>query len=108
MKRKEALCAIRPPVGRGLDERVRRGTEFERDLLDPLAKGVPRVEPVLARDHRLRVVEPQRRALEIGMGMVRERRQDAESRECVGVVGAGGAQQIFRLPLQLIEIRALG
>jgi hypothetical protein len=40
--------------------------------------------------------------------MVREGRQGAESRECVGVMGPRGAQQIFRLPLQLVEIRALG
>ena len=64
--------------------------------------------PVLARDDRLRVVEPERRAREIGVGMARERRQGAESRECVGVVGARGAQQIFRLPLELIDTWALG
>ena len=108
MQREQALCAIGAAVGRRFDEPVRGGAEFERELLYALAKGVPRVEAVLARDDRLRVVEPERRAREIGVGMARERRQGAESRECVGVVGARGAQQIFRLPLELIEIRALG
>ena len=40
--------------------------------------------------------------------MLRERRQRAESRECVGVVRARGVQEIFRLPLELIDIWALG
>ena len=108
MQREQALGAIGSTVGRRFDELIRGGAEFERELLDALAKGVPRVEPVLARDDRLRVVQPERRALEICVGVVRERRQDAESRECGGVMGARGAQQIFRLPLELVEIRALG
>jgi hypothetical protein len=50
MQREQALCAIGAAVGRGFDERVRGGAEFKRELLDTLAKGVPRVESVLARD----------------------------------------------------------
>ena len=108
MQREQTLCAIGSPVGRGFDERVRSGAEFEREFFHTFAKGVPRVEAVLACDDRLRIVERKRRAREISVGMARERRQDAEPRECVGVVGARGAQQIFRLPLQVVEIRAVG
>ena len=108
IQREQALCAIGAAVGRRFDEPVRGGAEFERELLYALAKGVPRVKAVLARDDRLRVVEPELRAREIAVGMARERRQGAESRECVGVVGARVAQQIFRLVLELIETWALG
>ena len=108
MQREQALCAIGSTVGRRFDEPVCGGGEFERELLDALAKGVPGIEPVLARDDRLRVVEPERCAREIAVGVVRERRQGAESRERGGVVRAGGAQQILRLPLELVEVRALG
>ena len=108
MQREQALCAIGSIVGRGFDERVRGGTEFERELLYTLAKCIPRIETVLACDGRLRVVQPERCALEICVGMVREGGQDANSRECVGVMGLRRAQQIFRLSLQLVEIRAVG
>ena len=40
--------------------------------------------------------------------MARERREGAESRECVGVVGARGVKEIFRLPLELIDTWARG
>ena len=55
---------------------IRGGAELEGELLHALAKRVPRVEPVLARDHRLRVVQPERCAREICVGLVRECRQE--------------------------------
>jgi hypothetical protein len=108
MEREQPLGPIRAAVGRRLDEEIHGGAELERQFLDAFAQLVPRVESVFARDDRLRVVQGQRAPRQIGVGGAGERRQDAESREGAGVVGAGGAQQIFRLPLELIEIRALG
>ena len=108
MEREQPLGAIGATVGRRLDEQVHGGAEFERELLDALAQRVPGVESMLARDDRLRVVERERPSRQIGVGRAGERREDAESCEGGGVVRAGGAQQIFRLPLELLEIRALG
>lgn len=54
---------------------------------------------------RLGVVQPDRCASEIRIWPVRECRQEAEPREGHGVLRLGVAQQVFRLPLEVIEIR---
>ena len=108
VQREQPFGAIAPAVGRRLDELIHRGAELERQLFDALVQRLPGIEAVLARDHRLRVVERERPSREIGVGEVRERRQNPESLERCGVVRAGGAEQVFRLPFELLEVRALG
>jgi hypothetical protein len=56
----------------------------------------------------LRVVERERPARQIGVREIHERRQNPESLEGRGVVFAHGTEQVFRLPFELLEVRALG
>src|SRR2546429_4691324 len=56
MQRENPLGAIAAAVGRCFEELVDRSVELERHLLDVLAQLVPRREPVLPRDQRLRIV----------------------------------------------------
>ena len=68
MEREQPLGAIGSTVGRRLDEHVHGRAEVEDQLLDALAQRVPGVEPVLARDDRLRVVERERPSRQIRVG----------------------------------------
>src|SRR5213082_1985785 len=80
MQRENPPGAIAPAVGRCFEELVDRSVELERHLLDVLAQLVPRREPVLARDHRLRIVQ----------GYLRR------------------SLKLFRLVFELIEVRTGG
>src|SRR5262249_27231196 len=51
MPREQPLGAIASTIGRRLDEVIHSGAEFERQFLDALAQGIPRVESMFARDH---------------------------------------------------------
>ena len=79
----------------------------ERQFFHVRAQPVPRLEAVLARDHRLGVVESERTSSEFCLGVARKGRQDPEPRQGVAVPGARGVQKILGLVFQLIEIRAL-
>ncbi len=98
VQREQPFGPIPSAVGCGLDELVHRGGELERQLIDALVQRLPRIEPVLAGDHRLRVVEREWSARESGVRDVREGWQNPESLEGRGVVRAGGAEQVLRLP----------
>src|SRR6185369_14349713 len=97
----QPLGARRPAVRRRLDELARGGVEVERSLLDVLEQRVPGREAMLARDHRLRVVERERSSGEVVVARVLMRGKRAEARQRGGVSGARGAQQLFRLTSQL-------
>ncbi len=57
MQRENPFGAIAAPVRRCFEELVDRSVELERHRLDVIAQLVPRREPVLARDQRLRIVQ---------------------------------------------------
>ena len=97
----------RPSVAASTNSRA-AVVEVERQLLDALAQRVPGWEAVLARDDRLRVVERERRAGEVVVARVLQRRQHAEARQRGGISVARGAQQVFRLSLELIEVGRVG
>src|SRR6266550_151642 len=80
MQRENPLGAIAAAVGRCFEELFDRSVELEHHLLDVLAQLVPRREPVLARDHRLRIVQ----------GYLRR------------------SLKLFRLVFELIEVRTGG
>src|SRR5437764_2636478 len=80
MQRENPLGGVAPACGRCFEELVDRGVELERHLLDVLAQLVPRREPVLARHHRLRIVQ----------GYLRR------------------SLKLFRLVFELIEVRTGG
>src|SRR5256886_1380062 len=77
MQRENPLGAIAAAVRRCFEELVDRSVELERHLLDVLAQLVPRREPVLARDQRLRIVQGGRLA-------------------CL--------EKLLRLPFELVEV----
>ena len=108
MECEQALGAVAAAAGRRFDELLHGGADRQRPLLDPLAQRVPRVEPVLARDNRLRVVQRQRRPREIGVRNPGEGGKNAKPREGGRVAVARGLQQILGLPLELLQIGALG
>src|SRR6266480_2179886 len=80
MQRENPLGAMGAAVGRCCGELFDRSVELEHHLLDVLAQLVPRREPVLARDHRLRIVQ----------GYLRR------------------SLKLFRLVFELIEVRTGG
>src|SRR5262249_48299385 len=108
MEREEPLGALGATIGCRLNELLQCGAELQGQLLDALTEGIPRVESMLARDHRLRVVRREGAARQIGVRGVSECGEDAESRARRGFVRARGAEQVLRLPLELLEIGALG
>ena len=57
MQRENPLGAIAAAVGRCFEKLVDRSVELERHRFDVIAQLVPRREPVLPRDHRLRIVQ---------------------------------------------------
>ena len=67
IQREQPFGSIALAVGCGFDESVDCGGELERQLLDVLAQRLPRIETVLAGDHRLRVVQRDRPAREVGI-----------------------------------------
>ena len=69
----------RRAAGRAADELVDRGVERQRARLDLFAQRVPRGESVLARDHRLRVVQREASARELGRRHLRKRGQRREA-----------------------------
>src|SRR5438067_5742570 len=77
MQRENPLGAIAAAVRRCFEELVDRSVELERHLLDVVAQLVPRCEPVLARDQRLRIVQGGRLA-------------------CL--------EKLLRLPFELVEV----
>src|SRR5581483_1308648 len=87
MTREQPVGAVRATVGRRFDESIDRIGERERHFFDVIAKRVPGGEAVLPREGELRVVEGER-----------ARR----------FLRAKLAQPLFRLSLELIEVRALG
>ena len=108
MQRKQPLGAIAASVCRGLDELLDGRAEFEVQFFDALAKPIPRVESVLASDHRLRVVKCDWGALELIVRSAFERREDAESRKSRAVACAGGMKEILCQSLELFEVGAFG
>src|SRR5206468_6016885 len=57
VQREDSLGTIGASVRGSFEELIDRRIEFERQLFDAFAQLVPRREPVLARDNRLRVVQ---------------------------------------------------
>src|SRR5436190_15506195 len=104
----QALGTRRPAVGCGLDELADGRVEIERQPLDALAQRVPGWKAVLARNDGLRVVQRESRAGEVVVARMLQRRQHAEAGQRGGISGARGAQQVFRLSLELIEVGRVG
>src|SRR5437879_7916039 len=65
---------------------------------------VPGMESVLARDHRLGVMQRERRAVEGFVRGGRERGERTKSHAGAGFVAPGGLEQVLRLPLELVEV----
>ena len=108
MEREQPLRAAGRAAGGAADELVDRRVERQRARLDFFAQRVPGRESVLARDRRLRVVQRQIGGADLVEGLARERGQDGESAERVGVARLRGVEQRLRLLLQLFEIRTGG
>lgn len=72
-----------------------------------LAQRIPRLEAVLACNHRLRVVQGKADGTELGAGLASEGGEKAKAFQSGRVCGTRGVQQRFGLFLELFEIRPL-
>jgi hypothetical protein len=108
MEREQSFGAIRLHFGGSVNELLDGGIQRERQFLDALDERIPRWKAQLTRDHGLGVVERDGRDERFIIDAARIGGQAAETREGVGVPDLGGAQQVFRLALELPEVRALG
>src|SRR6185437_9029424 len=101
------FSAVTTTTGSGGNELIDRSGKVERDRLHVFAEIIPRHEAELARDDRLRIVK-----CECACDSVIRLRGECGERVCAGegggIVLPHGVQEIFRLPLELVEIRPLG
>jgi hypothetical protein len=72
------------------------------------AQRIPRVEAVLACDHRLSVMQGEIDGAELSSRLACEGGEPAKTFQSAGVCGTRGVQQRLRLLLELFEIRPLG
>ncbi len=95
MQRQNTLGAITAPIGGRFEKLIDRRIELEREGFHMLPQRVPRREAVLARDHRLSVVERERCLVEGFVGNGRERGERPKSPAGAGNVAAGGLEQVL-------------
>jgi hypothetical protein len=108
MQRQQPLRAAGRPSRRAANELLDGGLERERARLDLLAQRVPGVEPVLARDHRLRVVEREADLDQLVRRFVGEGGQPAEAIEGLLFLALRRTEQRLGLLLQLLETGTIG
>src|SRR5690349_11209726 len=102
MRSEQSLGAIGLYFGCRMDELLDSRIVLQRQLLDAFDERVPRCEAELTRDDRLRIVERHASDERFIIDTARERGESPETRERVSVVGLCGAQQVFRLALELL------
>ncbi len=104
IEREQPVRATGAAARGAADELVHRRVERHRARLDLLPECVPREKPVLAGDHRLRVVERQARDVEIGDRRLRKGRQLHESAERRRIVRLRRVQERLGLLLQIVQM----
>ena len=107
IEREQPVRAAGRAAGRAAQELVDRCLERQRSCFDFLAQRRPGREPVLAGDHRLRVVERQIECADLFDRFARQRGQGGEAAERVRLAGLRRMEQGLGLLLQLLEIRAV-
>jgi hypothetical protein len=104
MTREQPFRTSRGTAGCAANELVDRRLERQRARLDFFAQGVPRREPVFARDRRLRIVQRQIDRADLVERLSRERGQHGESLERFRIARFRRVEQRLRQLLQMFEI----